>query len=324
MPLGRTRTAVLTAVIVLAALGAAIALAVLPASRTPPPPQQAAPAPAPPSPTSPPPAPGPPVLAVKIDNVADARPPIGLAAADLIYVEPVEGGYSRLLAIFGSTKPPTVGPVRSARETDLEMLPQFGRPTLAYSGAAPELLPLIAKAPVNDASDKHDPAAYFRDNSRPVPHNLFVRPDRLPPGADWSPGSIPQTGPTPAGGKPAGHHEVRYPEATVGFDWSPQERRWLVSMDGDPYSAVDTGRLGPTTVVIQKVHVRQSAISDAAGNPSPFAESIGAGEVQVLRDGQVFEGTWSRLSADAGTTYTSRSGEPLVFAPGQVWIALSP
>src|SRR6516225_7952617 len=81
------------------------------------------------------------VLAVKIDNIVHARPQTGLTRADIVYVLPVEGGLSRVLAIFSSHYPRVIGPVRSAREDDLELLRQFGRPAFAYSGATATLLP---------------------------------------------------------------------------------------------------------------------------------------------------------------------------------------
>ena len=87
-----------------------------------------------------------PVLAVKIDNLAPARPQTGLAGADIVYVLPVEGGLSRFLAVYSSHVPPVIGPVRSAREDDLELLRQFGRPAFAYSGAQPQLLPVVERA----------------------------------------------------------------------------------------------------------------------------------------------------------------------------------
>src|SRR5262249_6047935 len=83
------------------------------------------------------------VLAVKIDNIVNARPQTGLTHADIVYVLPVEGGLSRFLAIFSSGYPRVAGPVRSAREDDLEVLRQFGRPAFAYSGAKATLLPYI-------------------------------------------------------------------------------------------------------------------------------------------------------------------------------------
>ena len=88
-----------------------------------------------------------PVVAVKIDNIKNARPPTGLRSADIIYALPVEGGLSRLMAVFSSRFPPVIGRVRSAREDDLELLRQFGRPAFAYSGAAPHLLPFVPRPP---------------------------------------------------------------------------------------------------------------------------------------------------------------------------------
>jgi hypothetical protein len=91
-----------------------------------------------------------PVLAVKIDNIKQARSWTGLRSADIVYVLPVEGGLSRLMAVFSSRFPPVIGPVRSAREDDLELLAQFGRPAFAYSGATPHLLPFIHRARIVD------------------------------------------------------------------------------------------------------------------------------------------------------------------------------
>ncbi|AHH18123.1 hypothetical protein NONO_c33360 [Nocardia nova SH22a] len=267
---------------------------------------------------------GVPVLVVKVDNSPQARPPVGLGAADLVYVEPVEGGLSRLAAVFSTDKPPVVGPVRSARETDLTLLDQFGNPTLASSGSAPELVPAIDGSALQNASADLQPSAYFRDYSRAAPHNLFVHPDQLPAGGGWPSASQPHFGPAPAGGRPTQSEEARYPGAVIGFDWSPGDHGWLVSMDGAAYTDADTGRLTASTVVLQSVPVRNSAISDVAGSVSPLAQTTGSGQALVLRDGQEFPAVWSRPSPEAGTTYKTPTGADIPFAPGQVWTVLVP
>ncbi|MBQ6643102.1 MAG: DUF3048 domain-containing protein [Saccharopolyspora sp.] len=288
----------------------------------PPPPQPAQPqqpAPAPPGP----PAPGPPVLAVKIDNVPEARPAVGIGSADLVVVEPVEGGLSRLVAVFGGDRPPVVGPVRSARETDMELLAQFGRPTLVFSGAAPQLLPRLSGAALDPVPLERDPSAFFRGTDRESPHNLFVRPSAVPAGAPWSPKAPMVFGPAPAGGQPRESAQVAYKSASTSFTWSPQQQRYLVGMDGKPAAAADSGRLGAGTVVLQEVAIHQSSVSDVAGSASPYAESVGSGRALVLRDGMAFDARWNRPSPDVGTTYTTESGDPLPFAPGPVWVALT-
>lgn len=313
---------VLAAVVALAAAGCESAQ---PRPPNPPPaPLPAAPAAPPAAVTAEPPpdVPSGPVLAVKIDNAKDARPPVGLGAAEMVFVEPVEGGLSRLLAVFSENKPGLVGPVRSARETDLQLLPQFGHPTLAFSGAAPDLLPLVDQAPVQNASDAKVPGAYTRNKSREAPHNLFVHPNQLPPGGAWPPSAALPFGPAPEGGERSNHRKVDYEAATVEFDWSDEHRQWRVSMDGQPY-ATDTGPLAPGTVVIQQVGSHNSPISDAAGMSSPVAETVGSGQAEVLRDGLAFDVNWSRPNPESPTTYTTSSGEPMHFAPGQVWVVLT-
>ena len=65
-------------------------------------------------------------------------------------------------------------------------------------------------------------------------------------------------------------------------------------------------------------------IRDAAGNPSPVAQTVGSGQVTVLRDGKAFEGNWNRPAPEEPTTYTGSDGQPIPVAPGQVWIVLAP
>jgi hypothetical protein len=118
------------------------------------------------------------VLAVKIDNIAYARPQTGLTHADIVYVLPVEGGLSRFLAVFSSGNPPVVGPVRSAREDDLKLLRQFGRPAFAYSGATARLLPDIHRTARIVDLYAGIAGGYYRDESRiPLqPVRLFAVP----------------------------------------------------------------------------------------------------------------------------------------------------
>ena len=80
-----------------------------------------------------------PILVVKIDDTPAAHPQAGLEDADVVYIEQVEGGLTRLAAVFSSKIPDVIGPVRSARISDIELLEQFGRVAFAYSGAQSKL-----------------------------------------------------------------------------------------------------------------------------------------------------------------------------------------
>ncbi|MFE1251329.1 DUF3048 domain-containing protein [Streptomyces sp. NPDC058735] len=264
---------------------------------------------------------GPPVLAVKIDNAAPARPHTGVEDADVVYAEQVEGGLSRLMAVYATRLPETVGPVRSARESDLELLRQFDRPTLAFSGAQQKLLPVIDKAPLRATTPANDPDAFVRDSGRPAPHNLYLRPRQVlsqPPGqAALTTGF--RYGPAPDGGTATASQTVRYPAARFTFTWSDSRDGWLVGMDGA--DATSDGRLmAPATVVVQYVTVRESAFRDFLGNNTPYTETVGSGKAKVLRDGRAWDVNWKRESAEGGTAFTTGDGTPVNFAEGQVWV----
>jgi hypothetical protein len=263
------------------------------------------------------------VVAVKIDNVDDARPSTGLSAAEVVYVEPVEGGLTRIVAIFGAPLPAVVGPVRSARQTDLDLLAQWGRPTFAVSGSVPQLLPLLASASLVDASQANSPQAYYRASTHAAPHNLYLHPAQLPAGAGPSQDVL-QFGAQPSGGSAASQLHVSYPAASFGFQWSASAGRWLISMDGTPYRSTEAGQLGAATVVVQHVSTHPEAfVEDSTGAVAPIAQTIGTGSATVLRDGLTYAATWSRPTASSPTRFTvTSSGDALPLASGPVWILL--
>ncbi|MGH3253918.1 MAG: DUF3048 domain-containing protein [Streptosporangiaceae bacterium] len=265
------------------------------------------------------------VLAVKIDNIVDARPPDNLTSADIVYLLPVEGGLSRIFAVYSSHIPNVIGPVRSAREDDLELLAQFGRPGFAYSGATPHLLPFIARARVVNLYYLDDYSAYFRDDNRVAPHNLYAYGSVLRAqlrGASTAHDIGFRFGPAPPGGHPTTSFTVSYPEATFTFRWSARPHRWLVWMDGTQATDAAGGYLGAATVIIQDTDVRTSRFREYGFRP-PYAESTGSGTAVVLRDGRAWRVRWSRPNPDSGTTYTLPSGARMTFAPGQEWVVLT-
>ncbi|WP_436498255.1 DUF3048 domain-containing protein [Actinokineospora sp. HUAS TT18] len=266
-----------------------------------------------------------PVLAVKIDNVGQARPQTGLCDADIVYVEPVEGGLTRLLALYLDEWPETVGPVRSARRTDIGLLAQYGKPVFAYSGAAPELLPVLAAADLVHSSPSEVPRSYFRGGDHAAPHNLYLRPS-TPPTTARPPGQRPlEFGSAPSSGTPTDRHRVDYPAAGYVFDWSAESNRWAVSMDGRPLTSTECGPLSAATVVEQRVKVTtDEIIEDSSGARSPVVAAVGGGAATVLRDGGRFTATWSRPEASAPTRFHTGDGGSLPLAGSPVWILLAP
>jgi Protein of unknown function (DUF3048) N-terminal domain/Protein of unknown function (DUF3048) C-terminal domain len=265
-----------------------------------------------------------PVLAVKIDNIAAARPQTGLGQADIVYVLPVEGGLSRFLAVYSSHIPPVIGPVRSARQEDLPLLRQFGRPAFAYSGAQPQLQQVIDQAPLVTLQ-AGVVGGYHRRHSRSAPSNLYTHTGQLLAEAHGESQAQDigfRFGLAPPGGTAAAAWTVSYPAASCTFRWSAKAGRWLLWMDGHPARGTEGGQLRAATVVIQHTRITASPFAELGG-PAPFAHSTGAGRAVVLRDGQAWTVHWSRPHGRDGTTFTTGAGQRMTFAPGPVWVVLA-
>ena len=106
-----------------------------------------------------------PALIVKIDNDAAAPPQSGLDQADVVYEEVVEGGITRYMAIFQSQDASPVGPVRSVRGTDSDIVRPIGG-LFAYSGGTPQYVNLIDASGVKDVGANDDGSAYYRSSLR--------------------------------------------------------------------------------------------------------------------------------------------------------------
>ena len=271
------------------------------------------------------------VLAVKIDDTNAAHPQIGLEDAEVVYIEQVEGGLTRLAAIFSTVIPQRVGPVRSARISDIDILSQFGRVAFAYSGAQSKLLPVIAAANLQDlGAQRQSPTIYTTDSNRNQPYAMVLRADLLMQKITDNDLQVDSAksvgfvfGELQEGGTPVQKFEVNWPAARYSAEWSDEESRWLLSHNSKLNLAESGVVLGPTTFVIQMVKILPSEYGDKLGGVTPLSETIGTGKAYVLRNGERFVTTWNRATADSGTTFSFSDGTIMNFDPGQVWVALT-
>ena len=272
-----------------------------------------------------------PILVVKIDDTRAAHPQAGLEDADVIYIEQVEGGLTRLAAVYSSKIPAVIGPVRSARISDIEILQQFGRVAFAYSGAQKKLLPVIAAANLeNLGAQRQSREIYANDPMRNAPTAMMlqaqtlmqkVKEQQLPvaisKSVGWNFADTVETGTAIASAK------VSWPANSYDAVWSAAEKRWLLSHSGVPNLAASGIHLGASTFVIQLVSITPSEYGDKFGGVTPFTATVGSGRGYILRDGKYISALWNRPTPDAGTIWRTLQGEEIAFAPGQIWIALT-
>lgn len=269
-----------------------------------------------------------PILAVKIDNYALARPQWGLELADAIIEVNVEG-VTRFIALFHSRVPPNVGPIRSARTVDLDLLTAMNRPVFAFSGANVGTTAWIDSAESSgvlfDYSSLVRPC-YVREPSRPGPHNLLLGTgcaldlaEGGPASAlwqvddDWSPpDDVPNAADTA--------FSVAMDGVQVDWTWDASQGRYLRSQDGQPHVTVAGDRLGFDNVVeLSTVHL-PSPID--ARSPHPI--TIGSGDGVVHRDGRSIPVTWSRATTYDAFQFLDRStGSPVPLAAGTTFVEVA-
>jgi hypothetical protein len=276
-----------------------------------------------------------PVLVVKIDNAPMARPQIGLNQADVVFEEGVEGGITRFAALFHSEDSKPVGPVRSARSTDIRLISALRHPLFAYSGANATFQRYVHEAPLVDVGFDAHPDRYSRDSSRPSPYNLFSETGKLldlaPDGAVPPPSLFAWRSPAAAASGPDAravtHARVwwqahRLTEAL--WDWDSVAKGWRRTQNGEPHVDGAGKQVTPPNVIIQFVTYHDTGQVDSTGTAVPEADVIGEGDAWVLTGGMLIPCRWSKKSDSEITRYVDASGAPVQLAPGKTWVELAP
>lgn len=260
-----------------------------------------------------------PVLAVKVDNTGNARPQVGLADADVIVEEPVEGGLTRLAAMYHSTLPDVVVPVRSIRTTDAGLVGPTGGALVASGGAQRVLrqmedadIPVLAEGTAGFSRDPARPNLYSLtvDLEQVLPEVSGLGPPQMPY-LSWSDAPIPEgTGVTEVAVQFSGSHTT-----THVWDGSAWTRDGNMAEAGDRFAASNLLVLHTTT--------RDAGYTDPAGNPVNEVVFDAGGDALLLAGDTAIEATWSRDGDEAVFELTAE-GERLTVPPGRTWIALVP
>lgn len=266
-----------------------------------------------------------PVLWVKVENLdcACVRPQTGLENADVVYEEVVEDGITRFLVAYNSTVPDVVGPIRSVRLTDPNLVWPLGG-IFAYSGGAQPAVDAINQAPVNAVNESAAGDAMFRDNSRrvDVEHTLFGRGAEL-----FAKNGQPTPPPAlfeylPAGqafsGEPATEVTVALnPGYAPTYTYDVASNTWKRAIDGVPFTTRSGEQIAPTNVVVEFIDY-----VGGAGSQGAEGTTVGEGDAWIFSGGQVIRGRWVRPAKEQPARYVDVAGKPIKLAPGKTWVEL--
>lgn len=263
-------------------------------------------------------------LVVKIDNGPPARPQSGLNQADIVYEENVEQ-ITRFAAVYHSEAPDPVGPIRSGRTQDIELLGSLNRPLFAWSGGNAVVTAQVRRSDLRDvgALSVYGPGGYFRSSSRRAPHNLYASAVRLmalapddagPP----APQFVYRRQGERSGGDLVGSVRLSMDGVRVEWTWDATTSLFLRSQGGAPHVGSEGERLSAANVVVLFVPYRASA----ADVRSPEAVTLGSGTAWVLSDGRWVEGTWARQDRLQPIALTDSAGDDMTLTPGRTWVQL--
>lgn len=269
-----------------------------------------------------------PIIGVKVDDTDNGRPPIGLDQADVIYIEQVEGGLTRMLAVFGTHKP-VVEPVRSVRASDSELLRQYGKVVLVASGGGGLSIPTLdASGLVGVINDRGGPG-FSRDYNRPAPYNLSIDLAAVSKavkadgsrnvGFTWN-----RLDPRLAKAKAGLAVNATVGATSVTYKWDPKSFRYRRTIFGNPLRTAAGNPIATANVLVQFGQViADPSDVDVVGNVSHYTKTVGSGRAVLFRSGKRIEGKWKRAKADQPTVFTDLAGKVLLFAPGGVNVVLA-
>jgi hypothetical protein len=273
-------------------------------------------------------------VVVKIDNVDDARPQTAVNQADVVYEELVEGGLSRLAAVFQSQYPTVVGPVRSGRLTDAAIADDLNHPVYAYSGTNAGFLPVLRSQPLTDVDGDNRPDLFWRSSLAAAPHNLYASVVSLASASSTHAPPRPLFSYLPAGAAfgasqsaPVQRININFGATAVTWDWNAALHAWMRDQDGTADVDRSGAQLSASNVIVQFVPYITSGMATGEGVapvPIPTGQLVGRGTAWYLSGGRLVQGSWSRAGLTTSTLFTDASGAPLRLTPGRTWVELVP
>ena len=269
-----------------------------------------------------------PALAGKIDNHPSARPQVGLDEADIVFEELVEGGLTRYIAIWHSSLPAEIGPVRSVRPMDPEIVSPFGG-IFAYSGGQVRFIQMMQEAPVYNAihGQPDTEETFYRTSAKVAPHNVLVKAPELvdqhlnlpAPERQFAYAPSVEESTAVVAGSPVTSMNPRFSGfSSPTWEWDGTQGTFLrFQTNGAADSASSGNQIFATNVVVLQVGI--DVVEDI-----PTTRLVNQGKGWVATGGSILEINWFKATPESPIILTTDDGEEVRLGVGNTWIELIP
>lgn len=275
-----------------------------------------------------------PAVAIKVSDVQQAHPQVGVQHADIVFVEPIGVSYTRLAAVFHSQLPDLVGPVRSVRPMDAPLLgplaPVFGNTMGA--GWVMDYVDSVANLDDLGTSRVRGSGAYVLDAQRPAPDHVFAKPAVLlelseftePPEPYFSYAGESGLSSAAVAGEPGRSVTVPYGSSWhIVWTYDESSGRYQRAEPWGPHTMADGTRISAVNVLVLDVESVLGKIGAGSGAPVPILQLVDAtGRFVALSGGKAVPGTWSKAGVNDPFEFRTDSGEELLLSPGNTWVEL--
>lgn len=269
------------------------------------------------------------VIAVMVNNNPDGFPLVGINEASIVYEVPVEGVYTRLMAIYPeNANVDQIGPVRSARTYYLDWLGEYGTTLYMHCGGSFDALKEIKKRSIFDADEFSKTSYYWRDKTRLAPHNLFTASTKwqeyieiystkydFPEWDGWSYGDL-------NSGNEEGLQGVSFAYGknyVVGWRYNEDINMYERILNDQLFLDKNGQNILTDNIIFQFASMK---VVDNLGRRD--INTIGEGEMRLFRDGVMIRGIWKKNSLSERTRFYNEGNEEINLKPGKTWLMVVP
>jgi hypothetical protein len=273
-----------------------------------------------------------------INNISIAQPQLGISKADMIYEILVEGGITRMMAVFQDvSNAGEIGSVRSARPYFVNIA--YGLEAVyIHAGGSPDAYAALKSTGIThlDGVNGKKQDIFYRDKNRQktmgYEHSLVTTSDligkwlpeydiTLVHGGSFKNGLTFTDNAVPENGNAAASVTVHFSSSKkTEFTYSETDSLYNIAQYGKAYADGNDG----TKITVKNILVLRTRINVISGDEAGRidVDTVGNGSGTFVCGGKYEDIKWSRKNNGSQFVFTKGDGTPLELGRGKTYVCI--